>query len=147
MLITTTGGHKPMRRRQLVTWDPFHELTQGWDKDFLEEGFVPAVDVYQKKEDVIVEMDVPGIEAEKVEVSVENNVLTVSGSREEKKEVNKGDYYRKEVRSGSFCRSVELPTKVKGEEAVADFADGILKVTLPKAEDVKPRKIEVKIKK
>lgn len=135
-----------MRRRHLVTWDPFHELTQGWDKDFLAEGFAPAVDIYQKNDDVIVEMDVPGIETDKVEVSVENNILTVSGSREDKKEVNKGDYYRKEVRSGSFCRSVELPTKVKGEDAKADFEGGVLKVTLPKAEDVKPRKIEVQVK-
>jgi len=133
-------------RRGLIQWDPFRELMRGWDDDVWGGDFVPAVDVYQDKDNVIVEMDVPGIEPEKVDISVENDVLTVSGKREEKKEVKREDYYRKEIRSGSFSRSVILPMKVKGEGAQAEFQKGTLKITLPKAEEAKPKKIAVKVK-
>lgn len=143
---TIARGHKPMRGRHLITWDPFHDLVRGFDQESLGGDFMPAVDVYQEKDDVIVEMEAPGISADKVEVSVENNVLTVSGHRESKKEVERADYYRKEMSYGSFSRSVSLPTKVKGDEAEAKFENGVLTVTLPKADDVKPRKIAVKVK-
>lgn len=135
-----------MRRRGLVPWDPFRELVGSWDEDFFSGDFLPSADVYQDKDNVIVEMDAPGIEADKVDISVENDVLTVCGSREENKEVKREDYYRKEVRSGSFSRSIILPMQVKGDEAQAEFKKGVLKITLPKAEEVKPKKIEVKVK-
>ncbi len=145
-ICTITGRHKSMRGRHLITWDPFHDLVRGLDQETFGGDFMPAVDVYQKKDDVIVEMEIPGISTDKVDVSVENNVLTVSGSRESKKEVERADYYRREMSYGAFSRSVTLPTKVKGDKAEAKFENGVLKVTLPKAEDVKPRKIEVKVK-
>lgn len=132
-------------RHGMTRWDPFQDLMRGWEGDLASGDFVPAVDIYQDKDNVIVEMDTPGIEPEKVDISVENDVLTVSGSREEKEEVKKENYYRKEVRSGSFSRSVILPMQVKGAEAVAEFKKGVLKVSLPKAEEVKPKKIEVKV--
>lgn len=134
-----------MRRRELVHWDPFHDLMRSWDDDLISGSFAPAVDVYQDKDNVIVELDAPGIEADKIDISVENDVLTVCGSREEKKEVKKEDYYRKEVRSGSFSRSVILPMQVKGDAAEATFKKGVLKIVLPKAEEVKPKKIAVKL--
>jgi HSP20 family protein len=139
------GGQKAMRRG-LIQWDPFREVMRGWDEDFFSGDFVPVADVYQDKDNVIVEMDVPGIDSEKLDISVENDVLTVTGSREEKKEVKKEDYYRKEVRSGSFSRSVILPMQVKGDQAQAEFKKGVLRVVLPKAEEVKPKKIAVKMK-
>ncbi len=132
-------------RRAITTWDPFREMIKNWDEDFASGDFVPAADIYQDKDNVIVEMDTPGIDAEKIDISVENDVLTVSGSRADKNEVKKEDYYRKEVRSGSFSRSVILPMQVKGEEASAEFKNGILKITMPKAEEVKPKKIAVKV--
>lgn len=135
-----------MMRRGLIAWDPFRELSRGWDEDFMGSGFVPSADVYQDKDNVIVEMDIPGVEVDKLDISVENDVLTVSGSKEEKNEVKREDYYRKEIRSGSFARSVILPMAVKSGEAEASFNKGILKITLPKAEEVKPKKIAVKIK-
>jgi len=133
-------------RRGLIAWDPFRDLARDWEGEFFAGGFVPAADVYQDKDNVIVEMDVPGIETDKIDISVENDVLTVSGSREEKQEVKREDYYRKEVRSGSFSRSVILPMQVKGDEAKAEFEKGVLKIVLPKADEVKPKKIEVKVK-
>lgn len=137
---------KKMMRRGLITWDPFRELSRGWDEDLMGANFVPSADVYQDKDNVIVEMDIPGIDADKLDISVENDVLTVSGSKEEKNEVKREDYYRKEIRSGSFARSVILPMIVKSNEANAEFKKGILKITLPKAEEVKPKKIAVKVK-
>lgn len=134
-----------MMRRGLITWDPFREFSRVWDDDLMGANFVPSADVYQDKDNVIVEMDVPGIDADKLDISLENDVLTVSGSREEKNEVKREDYYRKEIRSGSFARSVILPMTVKNNEAKAEFKKGILKITLPKAEEVKPKKIAVKV--
>lgn len=134
-------------RRGLIQWDPFREVIRGWDDDFASGGFAPSLDVYQDKDNVIVEIDAPGIEVDKVDISVENDVLTVNGSREERKEVKREDYYRKEIYSGSFSRSVILPMQVKSDEAQAEFKKGILKITLPKAEEVKPKKIAVKVKK
>ena len=134
------------RRHQLVHWDPFAELTGHWDDDMISGEYAPAADIYQDKDNVIVEMDVPGIDAEKVDISVENDVLTVTGSKEDRKEVKKEDYYRKEIRCGSFSRSIILPMQVKGNEAAAEFKKGTLKITLPKADEVKPKKIAVKVK-
>jgi len=133
-------------RRGLITWDPFRELYRGWEEDFSGVSFVPSADVYQDKDNVIVEMDVPGMDVEKLDISIENDVLTVSGSKEEKNEVKREDYYRKEIRSGSFARSVILPMAIKSEDAKAEFEKGILKITLPKAEEVKPKKIALKVK-
>lgn len=133
-------------RHGLMRWDPFHDLVHGWDEDSARGNFMPAVDIYQDKDNVIVEMDIPGIDHDKLDISVENDVLTVSGSREDKKEIKREDYYRKEVSSGAFSRSVILPMQVKGSEADAEFKRGVLKITLPKAEEVKPKKIAVKVK-
>jgi HSP20 family protein len=121
------------------------DLDRFLEEDFWAGNFVPAADIYQDKDNVIVEMDVPGVDTDKIDISVENDVLTVSGAKEEKKEVRREDYYRKEIRSGSFSRSVILPMQVKGDQAKADFKQGILKITLPKAEEVKPKKIAVKV--
>jgi HSP20 family protein len=108
-------------------------------------GFMPAMDVRQDKDNVIVEMALPGIEADKVDINVENDVLTVSGHREEKNEIKREDYYRKEIREGSFSRSVVLPMHVKGDKAEAMYEKGMLKITVPKAEEAKPKKIAVKV--
>lgn len=108
--------------------------------------FTPAMDIYQDKDNVVVETPLAGVDPEKVEISVENDVLTVSGRTEKKEEVKREDYYRKEIREGSFSRSVILPMAVKAEAAAAESVKGILRITLPKAEEAKPKKIAVKIK-
>lgn len=108
--------------------------------------FVPAVDIYQEKDNLVVEMPLPNIEADNVEISVENDVLTVSGHMRKKTETKREDYYRKEVREGSFSRSLILPMSVKGEKAEAVYDDGTLRVVLPKKEEAKPKKIAIKTK-
>ncbi|MDZ7612161.1 MAG: Hsp20/alpha crystallin family protein [Candidatus Moranbacteria bacterium] len=134
-------------KREVMPFDPFRDLMKSWDEDFFGGDFAPSANVYQDKDNVIVEMDVPGVDPEKVDVSVENDVLTVSGSREDKREVKREDYYRKETRSGSFARSVILPMQVKSAKAEAEFNNGVLKITLPKAEETKAKKIKIKPKK
>ncbi|MHC1591326.1 MAG: Hsp20/alpha crystallin family protein [Candidatus Helarchaeales archaeon] len=108
---------------------------------------VPAIDMYEDEENVIVETALAGIDPEKVNITVEDDVLKIEGSSEHKSEVEDKNYYRKEMRSGSFTRQVALPKRVKSDETKAEYTDGILKITLPKTDDIKPKKIKVDIKK
>jgi len=133
--------------RGLMHWSPMGDMDRFFGEDLWSGAdFTPAMDVYQDKDNVIVETPLAGVDPEKVDISVENDVLTVSGRTEEKKEVKREDYYRKEIREGSFSRSVILPMAVKAGEAQAESVKGILKITLPKAEEAKPKKIEIKVK-
>lgn len=133
--------------RQIMQWSPMRDMEKFFDDDLWSGAdFVPAVDVYQDKDNVIVETPLAGIDPEKVDISIENDVLTISGRTEEKKEVKREDYYRKEVRGGNFSRSVILPMSVKAHEASAESVKGMLKITIPKADEAKPKKIAVKIK-
>ncbi len=107
-------------------------------------GFMPAVDLYQTGTEVVAEVPLPGVNPDNVNVSVENDVLTIEGKSERKSEVDEKNYYRKEVSMGSFHRSVGLPTSVDSEKAVAEYKDGVLKITIPKSERAKPKTIPVK---
>ncbi|MBI5037210.1 MAG: Hsp20/alpha crystallin family protein [Candidatus Kerfeldbacteria bacterium] len=109
-------------------------------------SFTPAVDIYQDKDNVIVETPLAGVDPKNVEITIENDVLKIEGSMEHKSEVDDKNYYRKEVRAGSFYRAVALPTHVKGGDAKADFENGMLKIVIPKAEEVKPKSIKVNVK-
>ena len=110
-------------------------------------GFTPAVDIYQTKDAVVVETAVANIDPDKVDISIENDVLTIEGQSEKKSEVDDKSYYRKEVRYGSFHRSIPLPVAVQGDEASAVYEDGILKVSVPKATQAKKKKIKIQAKK
>ncbi len=135
--------------RGLIRWggNPMYDFERFLDEDFWSGAdFSPMVDVYQDKDNVIVETPLAGVDPEKVDISVENDVLTIAGQTEDKKEVKREDYYRKEIRTGSFSRSVILPMQVKANQAEATSSKGILKIVLPKADEVKPKKISVKIK-
>ncbi|HCJ52817.1 MAG: hypothetical protein A2898_02615 [Candidatus Kerfeldbacteria bacterium RIFCSPLOWO2_01_FULL_48_11] len=131
----------------IVRWNPYLDLDEfdGFFRGQMQ--FVPAMDVYQDEENVYVESPLPGAEPDKVNVTVEDNILKIEGNMEKKSEVDEKNYYRKEVRSGSFYRTVALPTHVQAEKALATFDNGMLKVTIPKAEEVKPKKIPVSVSK
>jgi HSP20 family protein len=103
----------------------------------------PAMDVYEDKDNVIVETPLVGIEPSKVNIEIEDNILKISGQSSHKSEVDDKNYYRKEVRYGSFFRAVSLPKAVIGDKAAANYKDGILKITVPKADEAKPKKITV----
>lgn len=127
---------------------PFHraELNRFFGDEFFGNDFFPALDVYQDKDNVVAELALPGIDPNKVDIVIENDVLSVSGSVEAKEEVKREDYYRKEVRTGSFSRAVVLPMAVKGDEAQAHYEKGVLTITMPKEEAVKPKRVAVQVK-
>lgn len=103
----------------------------------------PAMDVYEDKDTVIVETPLVGIDPSQVSIEIEDNILKISGQSSHKSEVDDKNYYRKEVRYGSFYRAVSLPKAVVGDKASATYKDGILKIAIPKADEAKPRRISV----
>lgn len=116
------------------------------DGGFIPDPFHTRMDVSETDQTVVVKMDLPGVAGKDIEISVENNLLTIRGERKEEKE--EGDktkqYHRVERRFGSFSRTMALPCPVNEGQAAAEFKDGVLMVTLPKCESAKPRKIVVK---
>ena len=141
----------------LIKWTPF--FADGFDdmdkalSDMLPAvtgtkfGFTPAVDVYEDRDNIIVETQLAGISPDDVSISIENNTLCIKGESEKKSEIDEKNYYRKEIRRGSFYRAIPLPTKVSGDDAKAMADDGVLKITIPKAPEVKPKTIKIENKK
>lgn len=138
----------------LVPWRPFFEPFEDLEKFFGEDvssmvpskikGFIPAIDVYEKNGKLIVEIPLAGVDPKNVEISIENDVLTIKGESEKKTEVDEKNYYRKEVRYGNFYRTVALPAHVDADKARAVSESGMLKITLPKLEaSVERKKISV----
>jgi len=105
-----------------------------------------AVDMYETSEDVVVRTALPGVDPEDIDVSVVGDTLTIKGESQTEEEQKGANYIRRERRYGSFSRSLSLPTNVVADKAVADFSKGILTLRLPKAEEVKPKRIEIKAK-
>ncbi|MFH1192444.1 MAG: Hsp20/alpha crystallin family protein [bacterium] len=136
----------------IIRWSPMLEPFEDMDKFFTDftpavsKGFAPAVDIYQDKDNVIVEVPLAGIDPKKVDVSIENDVLTVRGDMEKKTEIDEKNYYRKEIKRGSFYRAVSLPTHVLGDKSRANYENGVLRVEIPKAPEAKPKMIKVDVK-
>ena len=105
-----------------------------------------AMDVVETDQVFEVKLDLPGFSAKEVDIQIDNNTLTVRGQRTEQKEEKDEakQYHRIERSSGSFTRSVVLPSAINEDETAAEFKDGVLKIIVPKTEDAKPRKISIK---
>lgn len=138
----------------LMRWAPLMDPFEGFDEFFNrfpqisgDKSFIPAVDVFEKDNNVVVKTSLPGIDLKDVEVSVEKGILTIKGETKKEHEVDEKNYYRKEIRSGSFYRSVSLPASVKEDAVTAEFEDGVLKITCPKKTPTKAKKVAVKITK
>ena len=144
----------------ITRWDPYRELAtmrQVLDR-FFEDDFARfpslwerrpeamslALDVAEREDAFVVKASVPGVAPEDVEVTLTDNVLTIKGEMKADKEINEENYHLRERRFGAFVRSVTLPTAVKAEKIEAVNENGVLTLTLPKAEAIKPKKIEVK---
>lgn len=115
-----------------------------WRWDSEREGS-PALDVYTTQDAVIAKVALPGVKPEDVDVSVADDLVTIRGSFEQEKETADAGYILKELSRGAFTRSFVLPTAVKAEAATAAFKDGLLTLTLPKTEEVKPRHVKVEV--
>jgi HSP20 family protein len=154
----------------LIRWNPVHELDR-WPADFygvqrdinrvfdnflrgnwpVEESvastyFAPPVDIAEQENEYVVKMELPGVSKDEVKISLESNILTIKGEKKHEKEEKNKNFQRTERTYGSFQRSFTLPSTVKNDKIDAVFADGVLKITLPKAEEAKPKQIEVKLR-
>ena len=106
----------------------------------------PAIDMYQTDNDVIVKASIPGIKAEEVQINITGDILTLKGEVKQEEDRQERSWHLREQRFGSFERSIVLPTDVKSDQAEAVFENGILTITLPKADEVKPKTINIKAK-
>ena len=142
----------------LVRWDPFRELTTLQNRmnrlfgDTLSHeaaensyrSWMPAVDIFERGDDLVLRAELPGVNKDELDLRVEGNVLTLHRERKRDDSVSEESYHRVERSYGSFTRSFTLPNTVDATRIEASYRDGILEVVLPKAEDAKPKRIEVK---
>lgn len=147
----------------IVRWEPLRDmvsLREAMDRLF-EESFVGprwtslwsaengatlAMDVYENEDAFVITAPVPGIKPEEVEITITGNSVAIKGETKAEQRSEKGNFLRQEVRYGSFQRSMTLPLDVQGDKAEALFENGVLTLTLPKAEAVKPKSIKVNVK-
>jgi len=140
----------------IVRWEPFREmesLRDAMERMFEERTFRPpvpfggpdslSVDMWETDDNVVVRTSIPGIKADEIDVSVTGDTLTIRAETKEEEEVKRENYLRRERRYGSVCRSVTLPGGLETEKAEADYEDGVLTLTFPKAEEIKPKSIKV----
>jgi HSP20 family protein len=145
----------------IVRWDPIRDmvtLREAMDR-MVEEGLVRApapfaawapggmaVDVYETDDSVVVTSAIPGVNADDIEISVTGDTLTIKAETKEDSEIKRENYLRRERRFGSYCRSVTLPGGLEADKAEADYDDGVLTLTFPKAEETRPKSIKVTAK-
>lgn len=131
----------------LVPFNPFRNLDRFFDEEEFSWIKFPRINIEKGEKEVIVETEIPGIKPEKIDISINDNTLTLKGKREEEKEEKKKNYYSKEFSSGYFERSIKLPSGVKGEKAKAEYNNGILKISIPRTQKELGKKIKLQIKK
>jgi HSP20 family protein len=144
----------------LTRWQPFRELSSLQDRvnrlfsEFFPEmdgdnpslmapGFSPRTDVYEEDDHVLLEMEIPGIQQEDLKITVENNVLTVSGERKLDERRKQDRYQRNERFYGTFSRTFTLPATVDPDHIEANYENGVLYLTMPKKAEAKPRQIKI----
>src|SRR6266481_2351181 len=145
----------------IARWDPFREFStlqdrmnrlfresygpEGRDESLTTSTFAPPVDVYEDEHNVVLKIEVPGIDEKDIDVRIENNTLTVHGERKVEKEEKEENYRRVERQYGSFTRSFTLPTTVDPEQVSANYEKGVLKIKLAKKAEAKPKQIKVNV--
>jgi len=107
-------------------------------------NWMPALDVAEKEDSFLVKVELPGMKSEDIDISVQGNVLSVSGEKKETAEEKDKNYYHVERRFGSFRRDVSLPAGVDASKIEAAFHEGVLTITLPKSEEEKPKRIKIR---
>jgi HSP20 family protein len=145
----------------ITRWDPFREFSTlqdrmnrlfrdsysegGRDESLTTSNFAPAVDVYEDEHNVTLKIEVPGIDEKDIDVRIENNVLTAHGERKFDKEEKEENYRRIERQYGNFTRSFTLPSTVDPEKVTANYEKGVLKISLAKKAEAKPKQIKVNL--
>ena len=144
------------QRPELWNWSAFDQLTNLRDEinrlfeSPVENGsshvfntWAPALDVFEDNDNLIVQAELPGMKKEDIEISLHDNAVTISGERKNEKKYENGKTSREERFFGRFTRSITMPKHVDGSRVKATYKDGLLTVTLPKAEEAKPRQIQI----
>ena len=144
----------------LVRWDPFRELEslqEGVNRLFQESMvrprrdvptarvWAPPVDVMEDEDKIFVKAEIPGMKKEEIDIEMTGDTLTIKGERKFELEEKKENFVRVERSYGSFQRSFTIGVPVKAAEVKAGYKDGILEITIPKAEEVKPKKVEIAV--
>ncbi len=140
----------------LIRWDPFREMSALQERmnrlfsdvraqapvrgeEIVQGAWIPAVDIFETNEAIVLKAELPGITAQDISVEVKDNTLTLKGEKKFEKEVKEENYHRVERSCGSFQRAFTLPGTIHQEKVKAKFKDGILEITLPKVEEAKPK--------
>lgn len=121
----------------------FREAMGAGDGPVTAGAFAPALDVHEGEDGYTLYVELPGVTADEVEITLEENVLTIAGERAFYADMDGDDFRRVERRFGRFHRSVRMPDRVAGDQVAARYADGVLTITVPKAEEAKPRRISI----
>ena len=146
----------------IVRWEPFNDLVSlrdAMDRLF-EDSFIRpragwvvpngaetlAVDIYETDDAIVVKSAIPGVKPEDLDVNITGDTLTIKGETKAEEEVKEEHYIHRERRYGSFCRSLSIPTQIVANKVEAEFENGVLTLTLPKAEEARPKTIKVKAK-
>ena len=146
----------------MIRWEPLHEvvsLRQAMDRLF-EDSFIhplrmafvfgedptPAIDMYETDNDVVLKTTLPGVKLEDLDINITDNTLTIKGETKTEQETKQENYLRRECRYGTFGRSITLPAGLKTDKAKASLENGVLTISIPKAEEIKPKVIKVKAK-
>ena len=143
----------------VVRWDPFRDLnmlqdrmnrlfedaSRNWkgDEPAATTTWSPAVDIFETESEIVVKAEVPGMERKDITLNLENNVLTLKGERRFLKEAKEENYHRIERSYGGFSRAFSIPATVDEEKIRADYQDGVLKIVLPKKEQLRPKQIKI----
>lgn len=149
-----------MAEKELTPWRPFGELSslrremdRLWENFFVERPlgrirereWAPSLDMSETKDNYVVKVEVPGIDAKHMDISLTGDVLTIRGEKSQEKEEKEEDYHLVERSYGSFSRSVRLPAEVESNKIKASYKNGILRITLPKSEKAKAKEVKIKV--
>ncbi|MFQ6108321.1 MAG: Hsp20/alpha crystallin family protein [Candidatus Aminicenantales bacterium] len=143
----------------IIRWDPFRDLitlrekmnrlfeeaftSRGEEKELISSSWTPSVDIYETENALILNAELPGLDENDIEIKIEDNTLSIKGERKFEKETKEENYHRIERAYGSFYRSFSLPSYVDQDMIEAEHENGILKITMPKKPELKPRKVKV----
>lgn len=147
----------------IVRWNPFQDLvslqermnrlfeqtldrSRGEREVMVAGTWAPAVDIYETPESIVLQAELPGLGKDDIDIQVRDNILTLKGERRSEKEVKEGNYLRVERAYGGFQRAFTLPAAVQADKIRAVFKDGVLDVSIPKAEEAKPKQIKIEVK-
>jgi HSP20 family protein len=142
----------------MIRWEPFNELMslrQAMDRLFEDSFVTPSrafgrmdvvmpVDMYQTENEVVVKTAIPGVKREDVDITITGDTVSIKGEKKADEKIKREDYIYQEHRYGAFSRTVNLPGGLDTSKAEASFEDGVLTLTIPKSEEVKPKQIKVK---